>query len=383
MIDKKEEELHVTVLHIFSGDLWAGAEVMIFNLLKELKGNPDLKIIALSLNKGILSCKLNELGIETHIIQESENSFIKIYLKALSILRRKKINIIHSHRYKENLLALLLARTLKTKNLFSTLHGLPEPLNSRASLNKLLRNWAMQLDRLILKRAFSGIVAVSGPIKDFLIDNYKFHPKQIRIIHNGVDIAGPLKSIPKNVKPYAGKKLYIGTVGRLVPVKDYELFLDIAAEISSRANNVDFSILGEGPLKKKLFEKVRKLGIENRMRFLPHTSDPTSYYQGLDLYLNTSLSEGIPMSILEAMKFRIPIVAPNVGGIPEIIVNNEHGFLLNNRSPKEFASACLEIIHDDQLRNRLVENAFKRLADHFGTSKMSDSYINLYRYGMV
>ncbi len=86
------------VLHIFSGDLWAGAEVVIYYLLKELRKYPDLKIIALSLNEGILRDRLRKAGIETHVIAESSYSFPQIYLKALVPVKDKSIDIIHSHR---------------------------------------------------------------------------------------------------------------------------------------------------------------------------------------------------------------------------------------------------------------------------------------------
>ena len=117
----------MNILHIFSGDLWAGAEVLIFNLLSSLQKYSDLNIIAISLNEGTLTQKLRENNIETYVIPENKYSFPKIFSKALYFLRHRKIDIIHAHRYKENLLALLLNRFFHSKGLITTIHGLPEP----------------------------------------------------------------------------------------------------------------------------------------------------------------------------------------------------------------------------------------------------------------
>ena len=112
----------LTILHIFSGDLWAGAEVMIFNLLNKLKDDPRLNIIALSFNEGALTEKLRIAGIDTPVLSEHRHSFVQIYLKALRFNRKYKIDVIHSHRFKENVLAILLSKFPDAQQLFVTLH---------------------------------------------------------------------------------------------------------------------------------------------------------------------------------------------------------------------------------------------------------------------
>ena len=99
----------MTVLHIFSGDLWAGAEVMIFNLLSRLHEDGAVKVIALSLNEGVLVDKLRALGISTSVIPEKSHTFRAILRHATRLLKDTPIDVIHSHRYKENLLAWRLA----------------------------------------------------------------------------------------------------------------------------------------------------------------------------------------------------------------------------------------------------------------------------------
>ncbi len=116
----------MTVLHIFSGDLWAGAEVVIFNLLSRLDKEDGPRVVALSLNEGVLVDKLRAAGIVTHVIPEARHSFVGILWRAARLLKGMPIAAIHSHRYKENLLAWLLTRWLGAGELITTIHGMPE-----------------------------------------------------------------------------------------------------------------------------------------------------------------------------------------------------------------------------------------------------------------
>jgi L-malate glycosyltransferase len=365
----------LTVLHIFSGDLWAGAEVMIFNLLNRLKDEPELKILALSLNEGILTCKLQELGVETFVIPEAVNTFPAIYLKALRLFRRKRIALMHSHGYKENLLALLLAKSMAVKRLVATLHGLAEPPVLRESPKSAFKLKA-KLDYFMLKHTFTRIVAVSQEMKAALIQQCAFSKPKVGLIYNGI-------RLPQFPQPLADWSthgpFHIGTVGRMVPVKDFDLFLEVAAGVKKHVPGVQFSILGDGPMKDHLRSKVKELQLGDRVAFLSARPDPLPYYHSLDLYLNTSRHEGLPLSILEAMACGKPVVAPKVGGIPEIISHGENGWLVETRDPWAFVQACLSLKHDKTLRSCMGVHASQAIACRFTDSRMATSYSELYQ----
>jgi glycosyltransferase involved in cell wall biosynthesis len=365
----------LTVLHIFSGDLWAGAEVMIFNLLRRLKDNPGLTILALSLNEGVLTCKLREIGVETHVISEAVKSFPTIFIQALRLFREKRITVIHSHRYKENLLALLLAKSIAVRRLIATLHGLSEPLGLWKDAKSSLGLKA-KLNYFILKHAFTRVVAVSQEMKDVLIQQHAFEKSQVDLIYNGI-------RLPRFSHSSADRQthhpFHIGTVGRLVPVKDFELFLEIAVGIKEQTSGVRFSILGDGPMKDHLICKVKELQLEDSVDFLPSQPDPLPYYQSLDLYLNTSHHEGLPLSVLEVMACGTPVVAPKVGGIPEIISHGENGWLVETRDPQAFVQACVNLKRDKTLRSCMGVHAAQAVACRFSDSRMAASYLKLYR----
>jgi len=363
----------MTVLHVFSGDLWAGAEKMIATLLKKLKNYPDFQVLVLSLNESILSRMLRESNIETIVIPEESHFFATLLIKAFSHFKGKKVELIHTHGYKEDLLALLVRQFIGVKWLVSTVHGLPEPSFIRYSNSNNVA-FKRKLDYFVLKYGFAKVIAVSEDIKQNLVNKYGFNSTKVDVIHNGIDF--PNLNNPRRPE---NSVLQVGTVGRMVSVKQYELFLDIADEVRRQVKNIRFSILGDGPLKEELTRKVKALRLENIVKFEVPRTDPSDFYESIDLYLNTSLHEGLPLSILEAMACEKPVVAPRVGGLPEIITHAEEGFLVEGRRPKDFAEWCVKLIRSKELRTIMGQKALKKVTKTFSSDLMADSYHRLYQ----
>lgn len=341
---------------------------MIFNLLSRLQHAPRVRLTALSLNEGVLTEKLREAGIETWVIPESTHSMPSILVKAFRLFRHRSFDIVHSHRYKEHVLAVLLARSLGVRGLVATLHGLSE-------MPTALLPPRPALDCAILKRYFTRVVAVSREVARTLTDTYRFDPARVDVIANGVPVLGGAEE-PMLPRPGG---FHIGTVGRLVPVKDFNLFLEMAAAILRQTDDdVRFSILGDGPLRSALSRTVRDLNLQNSVDLLAPRADPESYYRSLDVYVNTSRDEGLPLSVLEAMACGIPVVAPLVGGIPEIIADGVEGFLVRSRRPTEFAGSCVTLIKDRDLRITMGRNASMRARLHYSDRRMAECYEELY-----
>jgi glycosyltransferase involved in cell wall biosynthesis len=251
----------MTILHLFSGDLWAGAEVMILNLLKQLQTRSEIQVIALSLNEGTLTERLKNAGIQTCVVDERRFSFPGILIQAWRFLKDKKVDVFHSHRYKEHLLAVLLSGMLGVRKRIATLHGMPEPTTGARGLKA---TWTARVNDALLRRFFQ-VVAVSHEMKTTLVMQRRFRADRVEVIHNG--IAMPPLASNEEVRPYRSPTgtFQIGTVGRMVPVKDYAFFLEIAAE--GALKNVRFSTLGGGPLQDALQRKREALGLCERVLF--------------------------------------------------------------------------------------------------------------------
>lgn len=360
----------ITIVHLFSGDLWAGAEQVIYALLAGLHQRNQYHLLAISMTQGALSRKLTEIGVETYVIDESKHSLPAVLMQAYRILRNRNVRLIHTHRYKENIVGGLLGKLLGVQALVSTVHGAPEPTDAK-------KGWGLRLKEglncYMLGNWYSCVVAVSLDLKKYLMATGKFVRCRLAVVHNGVPLM-----IPTPRGKAKGRELQIGTAGRLVAVKDLGLFIDVAAAVLREEPTVQFRILGDGPLKPQLMERVGSLGLADTVVFEGYKEDARSFYDEIDIYLNTSLHEGLPLSILEAMAKGRPVIAPMVGGIPEVILDGEEGFLIKSRESKEFAAKCLSLIRDRQLLEKMGSNAHRKIQEKFSSGQMSNSYYELY-----
>lgn len=359
----------IKICHIISGDLWAGAEMMGWNLLRELKKFSELEIFVVLLNNGRLAQELRACSLDVRVFNETTLCFPRLLHAVCALTREKSPHVIHSHRYKENILAFFNrgARNGGAR-LVATQHGLPERAQSNSGLTSRL---ADRLNRYILSRRFDRVVGVSEDIRAKLIRDFGLAAKNIMVIHNGIDLPETIPVRHKN--PVS----VVGSAGRFFPVKDYPLMVEIAGAVVPKAP-LRFELAGEGPEKSRIDEHIAACAVGGVFHFRGHVVDMGGFYKGLDIYLNTSVHEGIPMTILEAMACGLPVVAPKVGGISEIITDDVEGFLIPTRDPRDFAEKCLLLHHDPAMRERMGRAARARVEKDFSASAMAQQYCCLY-----
>ena len=350
-----------------SGDLWAGAEVMVYQLACGLKNFNNIKLLIVILNNGHLVDVLRNEGIKTLVIEEKNLSILSIARQIYKIVNSFSPHIIHSHRYKENLLAWLVTRVCGKIKLVATQHGMPENL-----IGKLVIKQKIKADSFIyfLSMGFQKTVAVSQEMKNYLLANYRFPEKKLEVIHNGF-------LLPPEIKKQRSKVLTIGSAGRLFPVKGYDFFIKVAAKVSETNDRIKFVIAGDGPEYKRLERDIVNLGLKDRFTLLGKVDDMSSFYSKLDVYVNTSVHEGIPMSVLEAMGHGLPVVVPHVGGFPEIVIDGQCGYLVEERNTDLFAKKILALTDFEQRKNMEVFTR-RRVENFFSQQIMADKYYQLY-----
>ena len=361
----------VKVCHIVSGDLWAGAEVLVFQLLKGLAGCPDIVPSAIILNEGRLAAEIRSLGIPIRVIDERVNSFHRILREAKEWLRSDPPDCLHAHRYKENLLAWLLNRGMKGLKLFATQHGMPEILGDKSGIKHRL----ITQSNLRLIRGFYRVVCVSRDIREMFLWKYGFPEESTCTIPNGVELPVPDQ---RGNRRKAGDLFLIGSSGRFFPVKDYPLFVRIAKEVKSRGAPIRFELAGDGPGTEEVEKLIREFDLGNTVFLKGCLHEMSVFYRNLDLYLNTSIHEGIPMSVLEAMSYGLPVIAPNVGGIKEIIDEGIQGHLIDGRDPKKYAAKCVSLFEDRETLHGMAVAARAKVEREFSIERIVRDYRNLY-----
>lgn len=343
---------------------------MCYRLLSKLIDFPDLELESILLNEGRLAEEIRKLGIPVTIADETRLNPIQLIGNIRNILRNSSPKIIHSHRRKENILAYLSSRFDPKIIRVCTQHGMPEPLRSGLKIiqHVLLSKYNLH----ILLRHFSYIITVSDDIRNKIIREYGFDENKVTLIHNGTDMPN-VPSISKD-----GNKFVIGSAGRFFAIKDYRLMVEIANEIVRQSNNISFRLAGEGPEEKEIIRIIRDYNLENSFNLAGFVHNIEAFYRSLDLYINTSIHEGLPMSVLEAMAHGLPVVAPKVGGLPEILANGVQGYLIDKRDPKAFAEKCIEIYRNRELARRMGTASRERIRDAFSIENMANEHHNLY-----
>ena len=328
------------VLHIISGDLWAGAEVQAYTLLTSLKDRCDLHVVLM--NDGELAQKLKLANIATEIIDEQHTSAIGIIGKLIALIKTLKPDLIHTHRQKENILtsiANLAANVLpwrRSKSLRTT-HGAPE--HSATGLKRII----IWLDNIAGRYAQDAVIAVSQDLAGKLANT--FPARHIHIIENGIDSNALNRLTPApDIRAQAEDHIHIGIVGRLEPVKRVDLFIQTAKQLldAKQKHKLKFHVIGDGKLKNDLTMQAQQLGISDAIAFHGHRTDSTAAIAALDIIIMCSDHEGTPMTALETLALGKPLVAHCVGGLREILADYPE-LLIEQHSPEGYSRCLLQL----------------------------------------
>lgn len=349
------------VIHLISGDLWAGAEVATYHLLVQLARSGSARVGALLLNEGELAQRLrSHPDIDTIVESESQRAFFDLARR----VRRHcaGADLVHAHRYKENLLAAFTGRPW-----LSTQHGRPEPTTgTRDSAQRRLVHW---LDQRVKRHFASRVIAVSREVEEWLAG--PGGQRRTVLVHNGIPDLAAGQAVP----PWAERPRRVGVLARLFPVKGIDLA--IAAVAASRSG-VELEILGDGPERRALEALVRERGCGERVRFLGHVSDPLPYVARWRALLVTSLHEGNPISVLESLALGTPVISYSLRGIEEILAG-EGGVLVPNREPEGWARTIDSVLGGDAAGVEMSLRARRRFEAAWGIDVAANAMLRVYR----
>jgi glycosyltransferase involved in cell wall biosynthesis len=219
-------------------------------------------------------------------------------------------------------------------------------------------------------RRFKNLIAVSEATKSMMSAS-GITSKKVKVIYNGIDcnywcFNGQKPTLKKewNIPDNA---FVIGTVGRISDEKDYITFLKIAKTVTDKINNVYFVIVGEGKQneRERLVEFADTLDIRDKIVFAGYRSDLLEVYSTCDIFLMTSITEGLPNTMLEAMSMGVSIVSTNVGGIPELVEEGKTGFLFDIGNTVNLAEKIIYMITNRALRESLSTAGRERIEKVF------------------
>ena len=362
----------ITIVHIASGDLWAGAEVLLYHLVKEMRKNGQIRISVILLNHGVLKNKLTEAGIDVIVYDESVFGSMKIFIKICSFLRKIRPDIVHTHRQKENVLGSIAAFLCSHALSLRTVHGSPE------FTPRLYQRFFSLLDWVCGRLLQDKIVAVSSDLARQLA--HSFPSSKIVAIENGVDEQELKTASTESVNlPGPSGAFRIALVGRLARVKRIDIFLQVArAVVGSDPQSYVFYIFGDGSLADEIASRIDQMGLERHVHMMGFQKNMAAYLKKMNTLLITSDHEGLPMNLLEALFLEVPVIAHAVGGIPAVLQGGKLGTLIPDQSIEGYAKAITRHKYNPEALQNAARIAASIIRESYSSKTCADRYFNLY-----
>jgi L-malate glycosyltransferase len=327
------------ILHLVSGDLWAGAEVQVYQLLRAARREQNLEIRVVVLNPGVLEKRLSADAVDVTILDETRQSFPSLARSVLKLAREWRPDVIHTHRRKEHLLGALAARPSGAR-VVGTIHGRGEFQHSRLNARqKLLRRAEM----MALSRVHDKLVMVS----DELAAESPYPASQTVVIPNGIDVEATREAAaPACPELKDGGRIHIGFLGRLVPVKQVDHMIEMMALLDGvDPGRYMLHIVGEGPLRIEMEKLSQSLSLNDAIQFHGFSDKPMPLLARMDLLLFASAHEGLPMTALESLALGVPIIAPPIRSLSRLIRESGKGRTAASDMPVDLANAVASMPH--------------------------------------
>lgn len=303
-------------------------------------------------------CRARELDAPLVGIPDRGPWDLSIIWKTLALCRRHKVVIWHGHDYKSNLLGLILRRFRPLK-LISTAHGW--------GCQGGRTPWYYKIDRLCLRK-YERVICVSGNLFDQCIASGVAAERCV-LIENGIETDRyRRRQSPGDVKASLGfkpERLLIGAVGRLSAEKDFPTLIRAIDRIVRSGLDAELAIVGDGDQRIELETLVSQLGLADRVRLLGHRTDLVELYEAMDVYALTSLREGLPNVLLEALAMEVPVIATRIAGIPKVIDHQCNGLLIEPGDLDGLVASLRRLLEDGQCRKRLASAGRRTIEERY------------------
>jgi glycosyltransferase involved in cell wall biosynthesis len=318
----------------------------------------DLRFVALAARGGPAD-EIEACGWPVTALEAPPGLRPSLVFRLARLLRGWGTDVVHTHNSKPLIYAGPAARLAGVRRVIHTRHG--QRFNADRAATALFRLATRTADRLVCVSYDSARLSrLEGLRADKVV-----------VVWNGIDV-----SRFGFLGPHAGGPAVM--VGRLSAEKDVETLVRAAAAVTRVDPSFRLEIAGDGPCRPPLEALARNLLPDGQVRFLGEVRDVPGLLAGASLFVLPSLTEGISLTLLEAMARGLPVIATRVGGNPEVVDHRRTGVLVPARSPDELAAAVLSLFHDPEECRRMGREGRRRVEQHFDVRRMVADYERLY-----
>ncbi|MBR5515344.1 MAG: polysaccharide pyruvyl transferase family protein [Clostridia bacterium] len=370
-------EKKIKIMHIISGGDKGGAKTHMFTLLDELCKIADVTVVCLM--RGVFYEEIIERDVRTVLLEQNTRMDFSVCKTIKKMVREEKFDIINVHGARANVIAMRLNQKKLGIPVVTTVHS--DPLLDFDSFIKRLV--FMNLNLRALKK-LDYKIAVSDSMHSLLLER-GFMPNDVLTVYNGMDFITEEKVCTKeefakrhNI-PYDPEKIYMGIAARFSHVKGVDIFLRSAAEVLKSSDKARFVIIGEGEDEPKLKALARELQIEDKIYFLGFIKEIYDFFNFIDVNMLTSRSEGFPYSVLEGAKMKKATVAAAVGGITQLITDEETGFIFEPGDYTECAKKILYLINNPEKIREFGDAIYEKASIEFSNKALAEAYLENYK----
>ncbi len=362
----------MNIMHVAAPGSVGGLETVLQSLATGQRATGHRVLVALVVEpdqklNGLLS-PFHKGGVDVEVLRVPPRAYGRERRMIRELCRRFRPHVVHTHGCRSDVIDSGVARSLGIATV-TTVHG-----SSRLGGITRLYEWL----EFALFRRFDAVVAVSRPLARSL-RRFGVAQKRIHVIPNGWN-----GRVPHSDRLTARKKLgvpadrfVLGWVGRLIPVKGADVFLEALAQLKEEAVAVSASIVGDGAERERLQQMAKSFGLDACVTFHGQVDDASSLFPAFDVYVLSSRSEGTPLVLPEAIAAGVPIVATSVGGVPDLI-GPGHGLLVPPEQPAALAQAILAVRANPAAAKRRATAARERLENEFGPQQWLARYEQVY-----
>lgn len=331
---------------------------------------------------------LEKYGVEPVLIPElkrkpSVKNDREAYKKIKEIIKEFNPDIVHTHASKAGALGRRAAASCGVPIIVHTFHGHV----FHSYFGKTKTSLFKQIEKRLAKKS-TGIIAISDLQKKELVEEHSICKSQkVEVINLGFDLQ-PFQEKRKNLRDEIRTELQlenddiaIGIIGRLAPIKNHSFFLQAIEQVLTKTTkSIKVFIVGDGEERQKIEEKVEKMNqrFENRIKMTSWIKDVGRFNAGLDIICLSSNNEGTPVSLIEAQAGNIPVVTTDVGGVKDIILENETGFIVPIGNLEMYVEKVLDLVENEEKRLKMSQNGWNFVQDKFSYQTLVKNMDNYY-----
>ena len=361
------------ILHFIDSEGLYGAETVLLDLVyhqERRSHSAAIVSIGASAEEKPLEREARRRGLRVHAVRMQNGPNIRGAFALAALAARERADVLHSHGYKTNILLGFLPRRIRTQPLLCTLHG----YTHAGTWDRMrLYRW---LDLQAVKRSDAIVLVHRGMLSNAGVRS--LDPHSVRVIENGLAdhhdaVSGAIDPL---VRKFCHEGRVIGAVGRLSPEKGFDRLIRAFAQIAPSRSAERLLILGEGPERARLEGLTRSLGLGERV-LMPGFVNARRYLPFMKVFVLPSLSEGLPICLLEAMHAGVAIVATRVGGVPAILEDGRCGVLTEPGDVAGLATAISEVLANEVFASAMVRNSQLAIRG-YSSERMTDRYLEAY-----